>query len=77
MVDVPVTPAFKAFSLMLVVGSRQTATPSLRLNEPKPPERQRPDPWTESLLDLVQPSSPFQSQPSAFLGSNATTGLFN
>ena len=30
----------------------------IKLNKPKPPERQRPEPMTESLLDLLKPSSP-------------------
>ena len=58
MVDVPATPASKAPNLRLIMGSRQiTTSSSLRLNGPKPPERQRRESITESLLDLIQPSS--------------------
>lgn len=57
-VDVPGTPAAKAPSLRLGMGSRQTATPSLKLHGPKPPVQQRPDPITDSLLELVAPSPP-------------------
>lgn len=61
-VDVPATPAAKTPSLRLVMGSRKTATPSLRLHGPKPPVQQHPDPITDSLLELIAPSSPPPSQ---------------
>ena len=60
-VDVPATPAPKTSSLKLVMTSREKATPSLRLNGLKPPKQQRPLPVINSLLDLIQPSSPLLS----------------
>ena len=59
-VNVPATPVPKTPSLRLFMTSHKTAIPALRLNGPKPPMRQRPDLVTDSLLDLIEPSSPYQ-----------------
>lgn len=61
-VDVPATPAPKAPTLRLVMASRGSTTPSLRLNGPKPPLQQRPDPITDSFLELIRPSPSLSSQ---------------